>query len=167
MKSKERVLSVEKVIKVKDVAAENQENKETYFIHLEKEKKDKFDPLTEIIWEGWLKDIPDEYMECEVLSSGESLRDAEQGRTGFYLEIKMVECSGIEKVFERLKAKNLPMVKSAYKWYEEYKNGDYSSGYLLQGFFYGLSAANVISDDELTTIVVDLQKLWGFVGKKL
>lgn len=76
------------MVSVKDVFIENQEEKETIYIHLTEEKKDEFDPLTVPIWDGWLKDIPEKYMEYEVIRTGQSLKDLENGVIGFYLEIR-------------------------------------------------------------------------------
>lgn len=76
------------MVQVKDVYEQNQNERESFFIHLCKEKKDEFDSLIDVLWEGWLKNIPVEYMENEVKSIGQSLADLEKGITGFYLELK-------------------------------------------------------------------------------
>lgn len=76
------------MITVKDIATQNEKEKDLYFIHLRKERKDRYDPLIIELWSGWLKDIPEKYMEYEVLEAVQSLRDWESGITGFYLEIR-------------------------------------------------------------------------------
>ncbi len=68
------------MVKVKDMCIENQEEKDSIFVHLNKAKEDNFDPLIEGLWEGWLKDVPDEYMDYEVVSKGQSLADLERGK---------------------------------------------------------------------------------------
>ncbi len=79
------------MVKVKDVFEQNQEEKDTIYIHLTKEKKDKYDPVSVGLWDGWLKDIPDAYMELEVVGTGQSLKDLENGIIGFYVETKAIE----------------------------------------------------------------------------
>ena len=73
---------------VKDILNENQEEKDTIYIHLRKEKSNEYDPLIVPLWNGWLRDIPVEFMESEVKSTGQSLADLENGFIGFYIEIK-------------------------------------------------------------------------------
>ncbi|MBQ7781774.1 MAG: hypothetical protein IJ405_07115 [Lachnospiraceae bacterium] len=77
------------MITVKDVFEQNQEEKDTIYIHLTKEKKDKYDPVSVGLWDGWLKDIPEEYMKLEVVGTGQSLKDLEKGIIGFYIYIKI------------------------------------------------------------------------------
>lgn len=79
------------MITVKDVFEQNQEEKDTIYIHLTKEKKDKYDPVSVGLWDGWLKDIPEEYMKLEVVGTGQSLKDLENGIIGFYVETKDIE----------------------------------------------------------------------------
>lgn len=76
------------MVTVKDLIIENQDDKDTIFIHFTKEKRDKFDPLITELWSGWLKDIPDVYTDYEIIGTGQSLADLEDGITGFYIEIK-------------------------------------------------------------------------------
>ena len=85
------------MVTVKDVFEQNQEEKDNIYIHLTKEKKDKYDPLSIGIWDGWLKDIPDEYMQHEVISTGQSLKDLENGIVGFYLEIRDISADWQKK----------------------------------------------------------------------
>lgn len=79
------------MITVKDIYNENQKEKDDFFIHLNKTKEDEFDPLTVGLWEGWLKDVPSEYMRYEVTHIGQSLKDSENGVTGYHLEIREIK----------------------------------------------------------------------------
>lgn len=97
------------MITVKDIYEENKEEREFYYIHLDKAQDDEFDPLITPIWEGYLKDVPEEYMDYEVVRSGQSLADQEKGITGFRLEIKSqaksyisLEEKKIDKLYELL-----------------------------------------------------------------
>lgn len=75
--------------KVKDIVEQNQEGKDTYLIHIYyKESDDEFDPLFDTLWDGWIKDIPNKYMEYEVKSTGQSLSDLQNGITGLLVEVK-------------------------------------------------------------------------------
>lgn len=90
------------MIKVKDFIEQNAEGLNNYYIHLEAEKADKFDPVSNVVWEGYLGNIPDKYMDCEVISTGQSLADREKGIAGFYLEIKERELEHIKTSGNRL-----------------------------------------------------------------
>lgn len=79
------------MVKVRDVVEQNKEEKDTIFIHLHKENKDEYDSLIVPVWDGWLKDIPKEFMEYEVKSTGQSLADLEKGIIGFYIEINIMK----------------------------------------------------------------------------
>lgn len=76
------------MIRVEDIFKQNQEESSTIFIHLQKARQDEYAPLMENnLWDGWLRDIPNEYMECAATIIGQSLTDLEKGITGFYIEI--------------------------------------------------------------------------------
>lgn len=42
----------------------------------------------DIIWEGWINNLPTEYMGSEVIQTGQSLKDSEKGVNGYYIYIK-------------------------------------------------------------------------------
>lgn len=87
------------MVRVIDIFEQNQEEKDTIFIHLIDEKE--CDSLGTILWEGWLKDIPDKFMEWKVESTGQSLRDLENGIVGFYVDIINVE--KVSEVFRKIR----------------------------------------------------------------
>jgi len=78
------------IVTLKDVCIENQAEKEHIYIHLTDVRADEYDPLCKTLWEGWLADIPDGYMNYKLVRTAQSLKDNENGINGFYLEIKEV-----------------------------------------------------------------------------
>jgi len=76
------------MVKVKEIIKQNMEDINSIFIHLENEKEDPYDPMIDVLWEGYLKDIPEEYYDKEVVKTSQSLRDNEKGINGFYLTLK-------------------------------------------------------------------------------
>ena len=73
---------------IKDIVEENRKEKENYYLHIcYKESEDKYDPLINMLWEGWLKDVPEQHMNYEVKSVGQSLSDLQKGITGFLIEV--------------------------------------------------------------------------------
>ena len=57
------------------------------FIHLA-DAASKDDVEINIIWEGWIKDLPTDYMNSEVIETGQSVKDSEQGVNGYYVYIE-------------------------------------------------------------------------------
>lgn len=75
---------------VKEFIEENKEEIDVK-IYLEWAKEDVCDPLTEILWEGNLRDIPAKYWINGVCEVARSLNDAEKGIRGFVLRMKKEE----------------------------------------------------------------------------
>lgn len=57
------------------------------FIHLA-DASSKDEISVDLIWEGWVKDIPSDYMESEVIQTGQSVKDSEKGINGYYVYIE-------------------------------------------------------------------------------
>lgn len=45
------------------------------------------DVSVNMIWEGFIEDIPSEYFDYEVIKTGQSLKDLEQGKNGYYVYV--------------------------------------------------------------------------------
>lgn len=58
------------------------------FIHLA-DAASKDGISADLLWEGWIKDIPSEYMSSEVIQTGQSLKDSENGINGHYVYIEV------------------------------------------------------------------------------
>ena len=56
------------------------------FIHLA-DAASKDNVSVDIIWEGWIKDLPSNYMELEVIQTGQSVKDSEKGINGYYVYV--------------------------------------------------------------------------------
>ena len=81
-------LSAEKMdsdnITIKDICSDPDFKEKEIFIHLVWNNKDPYDPIVVPIWEGYMKDIPKEYMNFKVISTSRSMKDFQNGITGFY-----------------------------------------------------------------------------------
>ena len=60
---------------------------EEVFIHLA-DAATKDGISVDMIWEGWIKDLPIDYMDSEVVQTGQSLKDSEKGINGYYVYIE-------------------------------------------------------------------------------
>ncbi len=60
--------------------------KEHCYIHLAKYKGED-EPLIDLIWEGYIEELPEQYFSYEVVETGQSLKDLEQGITGYYVYV--------------------------------------------------------------------------------
>ncbi len=57
------------------------------FIHLA-DASSKDEISVDLIWEGWIKDLPSDYMKSEVIQTGQSVKDSEKGINGYYVYIE-------------------------------------------------------------------------------
>ena len=76
-----------KNIRVKDILLDNDEEKEIIFIYLMQGKVDENGMVKKLIWEGWMCDIPKEFLNSKVIGISKSLMAEEKGIDAFYLAI--------------------------------------------------------------------------------
>lgn len=72
-------------ITVRDICEDSDNKNNDIYIHLAWKKDDPYDPNLDLIWEGNLEDIPEEYMDYIVVGSGKSMSDLQKGLNGYYL----------------------------------------------------------------------------------
>lgn len=70
---------------VKDICKDPDLSNYDIYIHLAWKNEDPYEPMVDMIWEGYIEDIPEEYMNYIVVDSGKSLSDSQKGINGYYL----------------------------------------------------------------------------------
>lgn len=67
-------------MQIKHLIKNNKGRIDPLYIHL-------LNPMKEIVWEGWLDDVPKQYLECKIKFGGAALMDAWAGINGHFIEL--------------------------------------------------------------------------------
>lgn len=112
-------------ITVRNICKEPDNIKSELYLHLVWQPENPDEPMLEPIWEGYITDIPEEYMDYKVENTGRSMKDFEMGVDGFYIYCKNeIEVEITETLQKRVKinAKNDEAALDIAN--EKYKNGE-------------------------------------------
>ena len=101
--------------KVGDISKNPQFTDKEIYLHLIWHNEDPYDPVINPIWEGYIKDVPEKYINFNITGISRSMKDYEKGIEGFYISCRNEYTVYIKETTTKKITLNAESHEAAYK----------------------------------------------------